>query len=1255
VEEGEKLMSSVDDRIVNMQFNNKQFESGVSQSQRSLAGLEQSIGKTAKSKGLTGLAASVDGVKNRFGAMQVAGVAAVATIASKATAMGLNMIKSLTLKPIMDGFNEYQTNLNSIQTIVANTGKSVPRVNAALAQLNHYADQTIYNFSEMAHNIGTFTAAGVDLKTSVASIKGIANLAALSGSSSQQASMAMYQLSQAIAAGQVHLQDWNSVVNAGMGGKVFQTALARTGANMGTLSKNAVQMVGPMKKLQIQGQSFRESISAKPGQKAWLSSDVLTETLKQISGAYSVAQLKAKGYSKEQIKNIESLANRSFNAATQIKTLPQLFGVVQESIGSMWGQTFQAILGDFNQSKDLWGRVGAKLVGPFGIITQMSNNFTGMMQNWADQGGRNAVINGFKMMFGSLGQVLTQLKSAFKEIFPPDTTNNLLALSQGFYKLTTYLNPSSKALENLKLIFGGVFAVFHIGITIVKALAVGFGAFFGQVFQGSGKARGGILDFMGHIGKMLINVDKFLTSGGKMVDLFRNIGNAAGLIAGRGLSIASGIILGIISGISGSMGQIQNTVITVATNIVNWFKSALGIHSPAAELVPVGTQIVAGIGQGILAAVKGIGAVIGKVVHSILGIFGNVLSNSDPFQWAGIMNTLFTGTLLISVWRFFHAFSGIGNAIKQTFGQLTNTLQAMQSQIKANAIKQIAIAVGILALSIIALSMVKPAKIGVAIGAIAALMGVMVASMKALGSIGKITDENGQSVQKGAGQLLALSAAMIGMATAVAILSAAVVLLGHQKPEVLAKGIGAVAVMMAIMVAAVQQVAKLGDEAKTAGGAMVLMATAMDVLTIAVFALGSMNITTLAKGIGSLALMMGIMVGALLVLSKAGKGALQAAGAILVVSAAMTALAAVVFAFGQMDITTLAKGFGAMGIALGLVVGSLLILSAEAPAVIIVAQAMALMSAAMVGLAIAVGMFGSMDTGTLAKGFIAVAVGLGLLLLAAAAAIPLAPGLAILSETFMALGGALALAGLGMLAFGTGFALMAVVGSAGVAVLVLAFQSFMALLPALGVQFAAAFVTFVQTIAAASDRLRPAFDKIFKNMIGVIQDNIPVMGHLIQTLITTAINIIKRSVPQWVEAGFTIIDKFIKSAAKHVPAMVDNALKLITGFMNAISRNLGPLADSAAKMIISFINAVSAAIDNNSEAMGKAGGKLGISLVKGMMSGMKGMVSSVIGAAEDLAKSCPRGYPQDLPEPADSFARGYEAGFVSCPRCCSRY
>ena len=275
------------------------------------------------------------------------------------TVLCLCLTDAITIDPVKDGFAEYETQMNAVQTILANTqkeGTNVETVNKALDELNTYADKTIYNFTEMTRNIGTFTAAGVKLDASVSAIKGIANLAAVSGSTSQQASTAMYQLSQALAAGKVQLMDWNSVVNAGMGGQVFQDALIRTSEHLQTGAKAAIEAQG----------SFRESL-----QDEWLTTDVLTQTLDQFATAadtqeeYNAAIQKFvdQGYTQEQAKEMADMAKTAGDAATKVKTFTQLIDTLKEALGSGWTKTWQLIVGDFEEAKEVWTKVSDVLGG----------------------------------------------------------------------------------------------------------------------------------------------------------------------------------------------------------------------------------------------------------------------------------------------------------------------------------------------------------------------------------------------------------------------------------------------------------------------------------------------------------------------------------------------------------------------------------------------------------------------------------------------------------------------------------------------------------------------------------------------------------------------------------------------------------------------------------------------------------------------------------------------------------------------------
>ena len=401
------MSKTVDERVVQMKFDNKNFEENTKTTMGTLDKLKQSlnlngatkglesIDKAAKSVNLTGLGTAIDQVQLKFSALEVMAVTTLANITNSALAAGKRIALGLTLEPVKTGFQEYETQINAVQTIMANTaskGTSLEQVNKALDELNTYADKTIYNFTEMTKNIGTFTAAGVDLDTSVGAIQGIANLAAVSGSNAQQASVAMYQLSQALASGTVKLMDWNSVVNAGMGGEVFQNALKTTARLHGVAIDQMIKNEG----------SFRETLKNE-----WLTADVLTETLKKFttSGvneylaknseltAENIKQIREQASSneaaadtlaaksklnKQEIKELLDLSKTAEEAATKVKTFTQLKDTIKEAIQSGWSQSWRTIVGDFEEAKT--------------FFTSLSDTFGGIISRAADA--RNNLLKG---------------------------------------------------------------------------------------------------------------------------------------------------------------------------------------------------------------------------------------------------------------------------------------------------------------------------------------------------------------------------------------------------------------------------------------------------------------------------------------------------------------------------------------------------------------------------------------------------------------------------------------------------------------------------------------------------------------------------------------------------------------------------------------------------------------------------------------------------------------------------------------------
>lgn len=406
------MSKQVDERVVSMQFDNRNFEKNVHTSMSTLEKLKQKLNLSGAAKGLDNLNASarkvdmsslgngVEAVRSKFSALEVIGVTALANITNSAVNAGKRIISALTIDPVKTGLQEYEEQINATQTILANTahqGTTLDDVNKALDELNKYADLTIYNFTEMKKNIGTFTAAGLDLDTSVKGIQGIANLAAISGSNSQQASMAMYQLSQALAAGKVNLQDWNSVITAGMGGKIFQDALVRTAKDFGnSVAFDAIEA----------GETFRNLLNPKD-YGDWLTSDVLSATLSKftktgaveyLSDLYSISSDSIQelqklgdttGYNSDEFNKLAlslangnqetakyitdtlSMADTATKAAIEVKTLSQLWGALKETAQSGWGQTWGLIIGDFYQAKKLF----SGLYNFFNGIIEKSSDF----------------------------------------------------------------------------------------------------------------------------------------------------------------------------------------------------------------------------------------------------------------------------------------------------------------------------------------------------------------------------------------------------------------------------------------------------------------------------------------------------------------------------------------------------------------------------------------------------------------------------------------------------------------------------------------------------------------------------------------------------------------------------------------------------------------------------------------------------------------------------------------------------------------
>ena len=663
------MSRQVDDRVVSMEFDNCNIEKNVKTSMSTLERLKQALNFKGASKGLEAvdnaskkvnfstMSKAVDEIGVKFNAMQIIATTALANITNAAVNAGKQMVEAMTLRPVTTGFQEYETQIGSIQTILSNTrwqNTSLEQVNSALDELNTYADKTIYNFTEMTRNIGTFTAAGVGLEQSVSAIKGIANLAAASGSTSAQASSAMYQLSQALAAGRVSLMDWNSVVNAGMGGKLFQDALIRTSEVMGTGAKAAIETYG----------SFRESLT----QGQWLTSEVLTETLSQIAGAYTDAELLSKGYTQEQVAEIQTLAEDAEGAATNVRTFSQLIDTTMEALGSGWTNTWEILVGDFEEAQALFTDV-SKYIND--AVTQSAEARNSLLQGWKDAGGRDSLIAGLRAGFEALLALIKPVQEAFTNIFPPITVDTLVDITNKFKDFMESLKISGETADQIRSIFEGVFsAVKMVGNAI--GIAIGFITNFTDNASGAFNA---VLQFGSEIGNFVKTISESTDPASELGTIVSNLGESFGKAAGEiGEFLSSGI---------SKLGEIINSI---SPDTINALLASIATGGFLKFLDDVKDTF-----SGLKTETKSIGEAIGEFVNDITG--------------------------------------GFSESVVGLLDSVRGALEAWQQNLKANALLKIAVAVGILAVSVGKLASLDPQALRDSLGAITVLFGELLGSM----------------------------------------------------------------------------------------------------------------------------------------------------------------------------------------------------------------------------------------------------------------------------------------------------------------------------------------------------------------------------------------------------------------------------------------------------------------------------------------------------------------------------------------------
>ena len=385
------MSKTIDEKVVEMRLDNSNFEKNAATSIGTLAKLKQSLNLTGASKGLeqintaagkvnmNGLGSAVETVTTKFSALQIMGTTALARLTNDAITAGKNIVNSLTVAPVGDGFREYEMTLNAVQTTMSATGLTAKQVEEELKRLDEYADKTVYSTADMLNNLPKFTNAGVELDKATTAMIGIANATALAGGDASKASIAFYNLGQAIGTGYLTRMDYNSINNAGIATMQWKEEMVKAAMAAGTLTKAGDDLYEAGGRQFTLQQLFIDGL-----QEQWATTDVMMTVFGKYGDALD-----------------EDVGKKAYAAAQDIKTFTMMMDSLKATAGTGWKDTWQIVFGGLDEAKEFWTGLGNAISG---VITCMADY-------------RNAVLDKvFNSPFGGLADKVNNIVKPVEKV-----------------------------------------------------------------------------------------------------------------------------------------------------------------------------------------------------------------------------------------------------------------------------------------------------------------------------------------------------------------------------------------------------------------------------------------------------------------------------------------------------------------------------------------------------------------------------------------------------------------------------------------------------------------------------------------------------------------------------------------------------------------------------------------------------------------------------------------------------------------------
>lgn len=393
------MSQEVDERVVEMRFDNAQFEKNVHQTMQSLEQLNDSLRLDGAEKGFEKIGdasakvdfdemqGALDNLSGKFSAVEVMGVAALSHITRQAVDTGERLVKSLSLDQVTSGWNKYAQKTASVQTIMNATGKSIAKVNGYLEKLMWFSDETSYGFTDMTSALSTLTSTGGSIEKMIPMIMGMANATAYAGKGAAEFQRVIYNLAQSYGTGAIQLIDWKSVEQAGVASQQLKQLLIDTGVELGKIKKGAVTTG-----------SFDNSL-----QKKWADREVMEKAFgKYAEFAEAVkAELDANPnkYHGQASQAIDALADKydevtvkAFKAAQEAKSFSEAVDATKDAVSSGWMETFDILFGNYEEAKGFWSDLAEEFWNMFAGGAAGRNNWL-----------KNAFDSGLDQLLGTEG------------------------------------------------------------------------------------------------------------------------------------------------------------------------------------------------------------------------------------------------------------------------------------------------------------------------------------------------------------------------------------------------------------------------------------------------------------------------------------------------------------------------------------------------------------------------------------------------------------------------------------------------------------------------------------------------------------------------------------------------------------------------------------------------------------------------------------------------------------------------------------